>query len=189
MITQKTPAPTPTEVDALCLRFDQAKIVADDAAEKLSTAKGELLVIVQNYGYMPADASKTKRLEGVIYVADAITSSTFKIIEALVAKLQSELSRLGKPKIFGEIFETEVKHTLKKNAAQTLKLAIGGFPESIQSRLLALYGSCLDVNTKTPALSVELVAALREKEAAAEAKAAKKAERDAKKAAKKGGAK
>jgi hypothetical protein len=189
MTTQKKPAPTPKEIDDLCLKFDEAKIAADKAAEKLSTAKGDLLAIVQNHGYMPADASKTKRLEGTIYVADATTSSTIKVKDAAVATLQSELSRLAKPKLFGELFDTEVKHSLKKNAAQTLNLAIGGLPEDKRSHLLALYGSCLDVNTKTPTLSVELVAALREKEAAAQAKAEKKAAREAKKAAKKGGAK
>lgn len=189
MTTQKKPTPTPTEIDDLCLKFDTAKIAVDKAAEKLDTAKGDLMVVVQTHGYMPTDASKTKRLEGVIYVADATTSSTVKVIDAPVATLQSELSRLGKPKVFGELFETEVKHSLKKNAAQTLNLAIGGFPEEKRSHLLALFGSCFNISTKTPTLSVELVAALREKEAAAQAKAEKKAEREAKKAAKKGGAK
>ena len=106
-------------------------------------------------------------------------------MKAPVAQLQSELSRLKKPKVFKELFERKVKHSLKKNAASTLKLAIGGFDMDTQKRLLILFATCFSAESKAPALSVELATALREKEAAAEEKAAKKAAREAAKAAKK----
>jgi len=184
--TKKTP-PTPTQIDATCEKFDAAKMEADRAAQKVSTAKGELLALVQGFGYTPTHAEKTVRLEGVIYVADATTSSTVEINEAPVGELQSELSRLGLPKTFRDLFERKVKHSLKKEAAANLKLAIGGLDETTQKRLLGIFATCFEVNTKAPSLSVELAKVLREKEAVAAEKAAKKAERDAKRAEKKGG--
>ena len=105
-------------------------------------------------------------------------------------ELQSELSRLAKPKVFGMLFERKVKHTLKKDAASTLKVEIGGFDLDTQKRLLGLFATCFSAETKAPALSVDLAAALRQKEAEAEAKAeakAAKAAAKAAKAAKKGG--
>jgi hypothetical protein len=161
--------------------FDARKSLVEDAQQDLSTAKGALLEAVQNFGYMPANADKTTRLEGLLYIADATVASTIEIVEAPVGELQSELSRLNKPKVFTELFDRKVKHMLRKDAAGSLKLAIGAFSQNTQSRLLSLFASCFNVGVKAPALSVELAAALRKKEAEAAAKAAKKA-------AKKGGA-
>jgi outer membrane murein-binding lipoprotein Lpp len=186
MTTETKTKPTAAEVDNLCEKFDAAKMEADQAGQQLSTVKGELLATVQNYGYTPTNAEKTTRLEGVMYVADATTASTVEINEAAVGELQSELSRLKKPKVFSLLFERKVKHSLKKDAAGTLKLEIGGLEEGTQKRLLGIFAGCFKVNSKTPALIVELVTALREKEAAAAEKAAKKAARGTKKAAKGG---
>lgn len=184
MTTETKKAPTPAEVDAQCEKFDAAKIAADQAGQTLSTVKGELLATVQDFGYTPTNAEKTTRLEGILYVADATIASTVEVNEAAVGELQSELSRLRKPRLFGELFQRKVKHALKKDAADTLKIAIGGFDESTQTRLLGIFASCFSVNTKAPALSVELATVLRKKEAEAAEKAARKAARAAKKGGK-----
>jgi hypothetical protein len=196
MTTDKKPKPTPTQIDNLCEKFDAAKMEADLAGQQLSTAKGKLLEVVQNFGYTPSHAEKTTRLEGTLYIADATVATTVAVNEAPVGELQSELSRLKKPKVFGLLFERKVKHTLKKDAASTLKVEIGGFDLDTQKRLLGLFATCFSAESKAPALSVELATALRQKEAdalvKAEAKAAKataKAAREAAKAAKKGGRK
>jgi hypothetical protein len=78
-----------------------------------------------------------------------------------------------------------VKHSLRKDAASTLKLEIGGFADDVQRRILSLFSGCFNVSAKAPALSVDLAAALRQKET----EAAEKAERKAAKAAKKAGKK
>jgi hypothetical protein len=190
MTTDKKLRPTPTQIDNLCEKFDAAKMEADLAGQQLSTAKGELLALVQDFGYTPTHAEKTTRLEGTLYIADATVATSVAVNEAPVGELQSELSRLAKPKVFGMLFERKVKHTLKKDAASTLKVEIGGFDLDTQKRLLGLFATCFSAETKAPALSVDLAAALRQKEAEAEAKAeakAAKAAAKAAKAAKKGG--
>jgi hypothetical protein len=184
MTTEKKPAPTATEIDDLCLAFDTAKIAVEDAQQKLSTVKGELLALVQDYGYTPSNAEKTTRLEGTLYVADATVATTVAINEAPVAELQSELSRLKLPKVFGLCFERKVKHSLKKDALGSLKTAVGGFAEPVQKRLITLFATCFTPESKAPALSVDLAAALREKEAEAQRKADAKAAKAAAKAAK-----
>jgi hypothetical protein len=188
MNTEMKPAPKPSEIDDLCIAFDTAKSAVEKEEQKLSTAKGALLEAVQDFGYTPTQAEKTTRLEGTLYIADATVATSVAVKEAPVAELQSELSRLKKPKLFGLLFERKVKHSLKKNAASTLKVEIGGFEDETQKRLLGLFASCFDVETKAPALSVNLAESLRQKEAEAqakaEAKAAKAAAKEAKAAAK-----
>lgn len=182
MTNTTKPALAPEVIDNLCLAFDTRKAAVETAQEALSTAKGDLMEAVQDHGYMPPNAPKTKRIEGILYIADATTGTTLEIDEARAAELEQELSRKKMPKLFGDLFERTVKHTLQKNAADTLKIAIGGMGQDQQSRLLSLFSSCFKVNSKTPSLSVNLAASLREKEAATAQKAAKKAAK-AKKAA------
>jgi hypothetical protein len=177
--------PTPVEIDDLCLAFDRAKIAVEKAEQTFSTAKGALLATVQDFGYTPSHAEKTIRLEGQLYIANATTATSIETMEASVAELQAELSRLKRPKIFAQLFDRKVKHSLRKDAPGILKLAIGGFAEDVQRRLLSLFSSCFNVNAKAPALSVDLAAALHQKETEAAEKAAKKAERAAKKAGRK----
>jgi hypothetical protein len=190
MTTDKKPAPTAIEIDDLCLAFDTAKSAVEKDQQELSTAKGALLAAVQDFGYTPSHAEKTTRLEGTLYIADATVATSVAMNEAPIGELQSELSRLKKPKVFGLLFERKVKHALKKDAASTLKVEIGGFDAETQTRLSLLFASCFTPESKAPALSVELAAALRQKEAEAQAKAdakAAKAAAKAAKAAKKGG--
>jgi hypothetical protein len=177
--------PTLAEIDELCIAFDAAKERVDRSQQNLSTAKGALLAAVQDFGYTPSHAEKTVRLEGRLYIADATTATTIETVEAAIAELQAELSRLKRPKVFAQLFDRKVKHSLRKDAAGILKLAIGGLGDVMQSRLLALFSSCFNVAAKAPALSVDLAAALRQKEAEAAEKAARKAEREVKKAGRK----
>lgn len=180
MTEQKQPAPTPTEVDDLCLAWETAKIAVEEAEKKASAAKAPLLAAVQQHGYIPKGAEKTLRLEGVIYTADSTTGTTIEIVEAQVAELQLELSRARKPRVFGQLFERKVRHLLKKGAADLLKLAIGALADDKQAHLVGIFSRCFSAESKSPTLSVQLCAVLMKKEADA-------AEKAAKKAAKKGG--
>jgi hypothetical protein len=183
MTNPKKPAPTPAQVDDLCILFDDRKSAVENAQQKFAEAKGELLEAVEDFGSVPAHAPKTKRLEGVIYIADSTRASTIEIDEARVAELEQELSRYKVPKVFNILFERTVRHSLRKDAGSLLKLEIGGLPAAKQQRLALLFTACFAVGSKAPSLSVDLAAALRQKEAEAEAKAAKKAAKAAKKEA------
>ncbi len=172
--------PNPEAIDDLCIAYDNARIAKDNAEQQLSTAKGDLLGAVQTWGYMPAHAEKTMRLEGQLYIASATAGTTVEMNEAKVEELQSELSRLKKPRLFRNLFQRSVKYSLIKDAPEAFKLAIANLADDMQARLHAIFTGCFKVNTKAPSLAVDLAAALRAKEAAPAAKAAKKA-------AKKGG--
>ena len=176
--------PTAAEIDDLCIAFDAAKIAIECAEQDYSEAKGPLLAAVRSFGYVPANAEKTTRLEGTVYVANCTVGSSIAVVEDSVGTLERELSRLNMPKVFNELFERQVKHALKKEAAGTLKLAVGGLDPKEQARIVGLFASCFTVNAKAPALTVDLAAALRLKEEEAEAKATAKAAKAAKKAGK-----
>lgn len=172
---------TAAQIDDLAIAYDQACINLEQAQQAHSAAKGSLLAAIRAQGYVPPRADKTMRVEGAIYIADATTSSTVDINEGAVGELESELSRLKKPSLFRKLFDRKIKHTLRENAGDQLKLDIGGMAEEMQTRLLGLFASCFTVKSKTPTVTVTLAKALREKEE----KAARKAEAKAARAAKK----
>jgi hypothetical protein len=165
---------TKEEIDDLCIEFDNRCIDLEDAQRAHSAAKGDLLAAVQAQGHIAPRADKTTRLEGVLYVADSTVGSTVDIDEAAVGELRSELSRLKKPSLFATLFDRKVKHQLRKDAGDTLRLKIGGMADEVQKRLLGIFARCFAVNSKAPTLSVSLASVLQEKERLAVERAAKK---------------
>ena len=187
-MTTKKESPSADKIDELCKSYHDLKDASDKAAKVLSKAKGELLPVIDGFGFTAPHAEKTIRLEGFKWVADATRSSTVDINEASIATLQSELSRMGKPKTFGKLFQRSVKHGLKKDAADQLKSDIHGMKEEDRIYLLSLFAGCFSVGQKAPSVTVELISTLKAKEDAAaekaKAKEAAAAEKAAKKAAK-----
>lgn len=169
---------TPAQIDDLCIAYDAANAGKDEAGSALSEAKGELLAVIRAQGHAPASAEQTTRLEGQLYGADATEGRTIETNEDKVAALQSELSRMKKPKLFKQLFARRVSHQLvAKDAAGTLILALGNLPEAERQRILSLLAACFTVNVRAASVKTFLIKALREKEE----KAAKKSR------AKKGG--
>lgn len=167
--------PTPDQVDDLCIAYDSARIAKDNAEQELSRVKGELLSAVQAFGYTPSHAEKTMRLEGHLYTASATVGTTVDINEAKVEELQSELSRIKRSRIFRGLFQRTIKYSLIKDGPDAFRLATAHLAADVQSRLHGIFTCCFKVNAKAPSLSVDLIAALRAKEAEAAKKAARRA--------------
>lgn len=166
---------TADEIDALCWTFNEKVIELEKAKKEHTTAKADLLAVVQAQGHIAPRADKTTRLQGAIYVADSTVGSTINVDERAVGELQLELSRMKKAAIFRLLFNRQVSHALIKGAGEVLKLKIGGMRGEVQARLLALFACCFKVDTKAPTLTVQLVSVLEAKEKAAAEKAQSKA--------------
>lgn len=169
---------TPAQIDDLCIAFDAADASKDEAGRALSEAKGDLLAAIRAQGRVPAGAEQTTRLEGELYGADSTEGRTIEINEDKVAELQSELSRLKKPKVFKSLFARRVSHQLvSKDGAGALKLALANLKPAESQRVMAIFSGCFTVGVKAPSVKTFKIAALREREEKAAAKAAKKAGR------------
>jgi hypothetical protein len=168
-------SPTPAQVDALCVTYEKKKAANEKAGDALATAKAALLAKIDQFGYVPAHADKSRRLDGIGKIATATTSNTIEIRADAVTKLQLRLSRLKMPRLFAELFARQVKYSLVKGAGETITVAVQKLPAPRRAPLLGLFSSCFEVNSKTPSLAVEDVAALKAKEEKAAKKAAKKA--------------
>jgi|GEM_PF-6028095 len=190
LATSTPTMPTTTEIDDMCALVDSAAANVERAQKILSEAKAPLLESVRTFGSVPETAPRTRRLFGTLYVADSTVNTKTEIVDAAVAALRNKLKDHRKSALFAQMFESVESFALQKNAAELLKIGIGGLLESEQTEILTLYALCFNAKTSAPSLSVDLVTALQEKEAKAAEKKANKAAREAKKAAKqKGGVK
>ncbi|HEX4039046.1 MAG TPA: hypothetical protein VHX37_13380 [Acidobacteriaceae bacterium] len=167
-------APLPTTVDALCLLLNEKKAAAEAAGEDLAKAKSALIDQVQRFGYLPAGAEKSMRLDGNEFVATVTVGSTVEIVDRRVIELQLALSKAKKPRIFPQLFERRVKYSLSKGASELLQSSIAKLSDPVQKRLTQLFSLCFDVNSKSPSLSIESSSMVKAREAKAAKKAAKK---------------
>lgn len=168
-------------VDSLCRIYTEKKAAADAAEESALRTKALLIETVQRFGYVPTNAEKSIRLEGSTFVATVTTGATVEIVDAKVTELQLALSRVGKPRLFRQLFDRRTRYSLRKGAAETLQLALHELrpllPESARTQLINVFSLCFGVSSKSPSLTVEASAAVEAREAKAAAKAAKKAGR------------
>lgn len=162
---------TTREVDELCLAYEAKKIIAERAQADAADAKAALIDEIARFGYVPANAEKSMRLDGILKVATSTTGSTVEVKSEAVTRFELALSAAKKARIFKSLFTRQVKYALVKDAAATLQQALVKSPAPMRAKLTSLLAACFDVNSKTPSLAVEDVATLK----AREEKAAKKA--------------
>lgn len=174
----QTPAISPKEIDSYCRDYAAREREIELLSADLVIKKAALVTLVQTHGYVPTNAEKSRRLDGIEMVATTTTGSSVEVKSDSVTHLQLRLSQCKKPRLFKLLFSRTIKYSLVKDASDALKVGIAGLPEKVRTELLTLFASCFDVNSKTPSLSVDAVSVIKAKE-----------EKAAKKAAKKGGAK
>jgi polyhydroxyalkanoate synthesis regulator phasin len=179
----------PAAIDAKCRAYQAKRVEADALDAEITPLKAELIALADEQGYVPANAEKSRRLDGVEMVATTTTGSSVEVKNDRVTELQLRLSKLKMPRLFSKLFARTIKHSLQKDASDTLKIAIAPLAAKTQAEVLSLFTGCFDVSTKAPSLVVEEVSVLRAREADKAAKAAAKAAKAAKpkKAAKKAG--
>ena len=181
-------APTPAEIDRKCREYEQIQKQIAQLNVDLAPLKVSLILMTETHGYVPPNAEKSKRLDGVEMVATTTTGSTIDVKSDAVVALQLALSKARLPRLFPKLFARETKFSLRKDASDTLKIAIQRLPEKLRNDLLLGFAGCFDIGSKAPSLAVEEVAVLRAKEQEKAAKAAAKAAKASKpKKAKKAG--
>ena len=181
------PQPAPADIDFKCREYESIQKRIAELNAELAPLKVSLILMTETHGYVPPNAEKSKRLDGIEMVATTTTGSTIDIKTDAVTALQLALSEAKMAKLLPQLFAKESKYTLHKDASDILKLALQGKDAKLQTKLTLAFLSCFDIGTKAPSLSVDQVAILREREAEKARKAAAKAAKASKpkKAAKK----
>ncbi|MBN9614218.1 MAG: hypothetical protein BGO25_05715 [Acidobacteriales bacterium 59-55] len=155
-LQQPRSAPTPREIDALVETFEKVRDKAELADEAYQNASLELIDLVNTFGFVPAGAESSVRLQGAITVLTVTTGSSVTVKDSEVGKLKGAMDANKLGDLFSRMFTAHSKYKLVKGAATQLHVA--QLPQRLADKLTQLYARCFDVKTKSPSLKIDRLA-------------------------------
>jgi hypothetical protein len=158
-------APTPSEVDALVVSYEEALADVATLADVAAGRKARLVLLVETFGSVPSNAKSSKRLEGSRRQATLTWSTSTTVDEKGVAELKSYLDKKGMPELFEKFFSLmpppvyvppPPKHRRVASAIQVITewTKVRPMARSVGDRLCALYAACVKERTGAPALKL-----------------------------------
>jgi hypothetical protein len=176
MTTQAIPQPS-TAFDAKlfekrCETYLQFRSDQENAKQDADDLKVWILAQVQQHGFVPTNAEKSRRLEAIGHVATVTTGTTVEIDDQLCTELELLLAKARCPKMFPALFTRRSEYSLAKTAAVAIKAT--PWPKKFKADIVTLYARCFSPKPKTPSLEVESRAAIAERDRIAAEKAAAK---------------
>jgi hypothetical protein len=154
-------APTPKQVDALCVSYEKAKSEADalGAVVKMKQAavdvlKVELVELTQAWGIRHTE--KSQRLLGLGSWAQTTVATRVTTDAAKVEDLRTYLGKQELPGVAGMLFTAHTTYSLVAGPQAVLAtLQLGA---RVRIKLASMLGLCFSIATSAPGLKVEVAA-------------------------------
>jgi len=144
--------PTPDEIDAKARQYLTAKLASLAAGEQLKAIEEELVALVQQWGVVPPNAEKSRRLNGRLADLTVTKSDTLTINAERVETLRDALAANGHGEYFARLFAVQTKYEIVEGAESALKSE--SLPRRLSEKVLNLFGRCISVRPKKPSLKV-----------------------------------
>ena len=125
----------------------KAKRLEELDAER-ETIMGELKAQVEEFGWTPPRAEKSKRLAGNVYQFTLSTSSTTELKDAEIRRLEETCDK----EVFALLYRKETAYKLAKGAMEFLAKTL---PENAPRNLRQLFAQTFTVHERKPSLRVE----------------------------------
>jgi hypothetical protein len=150
----------PQTVDQLAKDFLSLKLKQEALDEEIHLAKERLLLMVKQYGAVPAKADKSKRVIGELYEVTATYGTSTSVDTRAAEQLMLVMIEAGMKKeqasaLFESLFTFQPKYAL----ASTALKAICKLPKGAPRNLRALFNNAVKVTEKSPTLSVAEIGA------------------------------
>ena len=146
------PRPTPEQIDELARRFLAARLAQFGAAEAAKRMEDELVALVQQWGSVPANAEKSRRLAGTLSELTVTRSDVLTVVDDRVDLLKDALFVNGHGDFFAKLFAERRKWEVVEGAEAALKAELLG--KRLSERVLNLWGRCITVKPKKASLKV-----------------------------------
>jgi hypothetical protein len=144
--------PTPEQIDELASRYLAAKLAQLAASEAFKAIEDEAVALVQEWGTVPANAEKSRRLAGKRSEFTVTKADTLIIVDERVETLKDALYVNGYGAFFGKLFAERRKWEVVEGAEAALKAE--SLPKRLSEKVLNLWGRCITVKPKKPSLKV-----------------------------------
>lgn len=144
--------PTPEQIDELAQRYSEAKQGKAVATEAFEEIEEEAIRMVTQFGIVPPNAEKSRRLNGRMAELTVTRADNIIIDDARVIDLRDALSTVGREDFFKRLFTLRSKYEIVEDAETALRSA--SLPKRLAEKILNLYGRCLKPRPKSPSLKV-----------------------------------
>jgi hypothetical protein len=144
--------PTPEQIDDLAQRVKAAKIDKIAATQTFEALQQEAIDMVMNYGIVPPNAEKSRRLSGRLAELTVTKSDTITVDDTRVEDLKDCLLVNNRAGFFTRLFTLRSKWEIVDGAESALKEE--ALPKRLAERVLNLFGRCISVEAKKPSLKV-----------------------------------
>lgn len=131
----------PQELDEMADRLEKLNTEVDEI-------RGELKAQIDEHGFVPPRAEKSKRLEGDIYKATLSYGTATTVIDTEVEKI---LEACGE-ELGAKLFKAITKYSVVTSAHQLLA---GTLPEGAPRNLRQMFERAVQISEKAPSLKVE----------------------------------
>ena len=169
IVEERTGRPTPDMIDDVAGRYEGAKLSVAYEKDRLAKIEEEAIKLVQEWGIVPPNAEKSRRLNGRLAELTVTKSDVLTINDERVETLKDALEANGHGEYFAKLFALRSKWEVVEGAESALKSE--SLPKRLAEKVLNLWGRCISVKAKKPSLKVVI---------ADPAKPAKKAKKAAK---------
>jgi hypothetical protein len=132
---------SPAELDELCERLE---LLDQESGE----IRAQLKAHVEEHGFIPPRAEKSKRLEGEFFRATLSFASQTTVIDTEVVKIQEACDGL----LFARLFREVKKYTVADSAHYVLA---GTLPEGAPRNLRRMFERAVIMAERSPSLKIE----------------------------------
>lgn len=146
--------PTAAAIDDVAQRYEAAKLSVANEKELLAAIEQEAIDMVMNFGVVPPHAEKSRRLVGRVAEMTVTRSDVLTIKDERVETLRDALEANGRGDFFARLFTLRSKYEVVEGAEAALKSE--PLPKRLSEKVLNLWGRCISVKPKKPALKVVL---------------------------------
>ncbi len=154
-MTEKT-TPTREEIDALAGMYVEAQAAVDKEQQAASVLRDQLIDMIQEHGFLPPRASKSKRIQGDEWKVTLSQGQSVEVDGTIAREIRKALKLIGRVRYFRKLFRPEIVYVLANGSQKALAcLAEVGIPAPDHRDIISLYNRAVAIKDKSPSLEVE----------------------------------
>jgi hypothetical protein len=157
-MAEAKPAPTNKQIDELAALYIDAKNAVELARSKQSELADQVVALIEQHGFVPRRATKSKRIEGDEYQCTLSKGHSVEVISQRASAFRAWASGVGLIALFRKLFKRETVWVMREDADTLVAgraAAIASGNPAMAEKLLALFHQCLAIRDNSPYLNVE----------------------------------
>lgn len=159
MVEKRIPQiPSAEEIDAAASRYLDAQADADEYQAVADAHRLELSGMIERNGFVPARATKTRRLEGVKWKCSLSQSDSLEVDGTEAQRFFAALKHWGIGHIFSRIFNRRAVFVLAPGAQKYIESVASSRRRNYADKadeLRAAFNRCLSIKSSAPGVKVE----------------------------------